>query len=138
MDIVANAVSPKAAADLSSMKKADAAAAAELRLANAHWLPEVLTHREVPVINHYDADNEGNAADTQDGTGDEIDGGLNGELGDDPDSANSSEADVHYHDDPASTDASEDQPVIDDSTSITPPAWPFPTSTTISRRHAAR
>ncbi|SAL68958.1 nuclease [Caballeronia udeis] len=132
VDIVANAVSPKAAADLSSMKKADAAAAAELRLANAHWLPEVLTHRDVPVMNHYDADNEENAADTQGDTDGKIDGELNGES----DGANSSDADVHYHDDPASTDAAEDTPVgtptTDDSVPVTPPVWPFPTVASVA------
>ncbi|MGF6378594.1 ParB family chromosome partitioning protein [Paraburkholderia atlantica] len=38
-EVVSTAVSPKAAIDLEKMKKADAAAAAELRLAKAAWLP---------------------------------------------------------------------------------------------------
>jgi hypothetical protein len=61
MDVVANAVSPKAAADLKAMKKADAAAAAELRLAKVSWLPEVLTHRELPIVNHFDPDRDDDA-----------------------------------------------------------------------------
>jgi ParB family chromosome partitioning protein len=48
-EVVATAVSPKIAADLGKMKKADAAAAAELRLAKSAWLPEILTDRDVPV-----------------------------------------------------------------------------------------
>jgi ParB family chromosome partitioning protein len=138
VDIVANAVSPKAAADLSSMKKADAAAAAELRLANAHWLPDVLTHHDVPIMNHYDADGGDNATDVQNGTEDEIDGELNGE----PDGANNSDAGAHYHGEPASTDTIEDMPIdtpiTDDSASNSPPAWPFPTSATIIYRHSVR
>ena len=48
-EVVSAAVSPKVAADLGKMKKADAAAAAELRLAKAAWLPEILTDREIPA-----------------------------------------------------------------------------------------
>lgn len=48
-EVVSGAVSPKVAADLSKMKKGDAAAAAELRLAKIAWLPEILTDREVPA-----------------------------------------------------------------------------------------
>ncbi|CAN7690007.1 ParB/RepB/Spo0J family partition protein [Paraburkholderia terricola] len=48
-EVVAAAVSPKAAADLDKMKKADAAAAAELRLAKVAWVPEIFTDREIPA-----------------------------------------------------------------------------------------
>jgi ParB family transcriptional regulator, chromosome partitioning protein len=121
---------PKASADLSSMKKADAAAAAELRLAHAHWLPDILTHRDVPVINHYDADDEGATADMQD----EIDGELNGG----PDDATSSAPDMHYQVDSASIDTDEDMSITDDSASVSLAAWPFPTSATVTSRHAVR
>ncbi len=46
--VVSEAVSPQSAAELRGMKKADAAAAAELRMADSGWLPEVLRNREVP------------------------------------------------------------------------------------------
>jgi ParB family chromosome partitioning protein len=48
IDVVTRAVSAEAAAPLAGMKKADAAAAAELRLADSGWLPEVLTNRATP------------------------------------------------------------------------------------------
>lgn len=48
IDVVSQAISPEAAAPLATMKKADAAAAAELRLADSGWLPEVLTNRAAP------------------------------------------------------------------------------------------
>jgi len=108
MDVVANAVSPKAAADLSSMKKTDAAAAAELRLANAHWLPDILAHRDIPVMNHYPAD--------------EIDEEWDNRGGDDQ------EEETPYPvngDDPAHTDAQPTTPAMQ-------PAWPFPTSATMT------
>ena len=57
IDVVSQAVSPEAAAPLASMKKADAAAAAELRLAGSGWLPEVLTNRAAP--DSLDFDDEG-------------------------------------------------------------------------------
>ncbi|OXI28278.1 chromosome partitioning protein ParB [Burkholderia sp. AU16741] len=46
IDVVTQAVSAEAAAPLESMKKGEAAAAAELRLADRGWLPEVLTNRQ--------------------------------------------------------------------------------------------
>ncbi|MGR3905873.1 ParB/Srx family N-terminal domain-containing protein [Burkholderia sp. SR8] len=49
-EVVSAAVSPKVAGDLAKMKKADAAAAAELRLAKVTWLPEILTNRDIPAI----------------------------------------------------------------------------------------
>jgi ParB family chromosome partitioning protein len=45
-EVVSTAVSPEAAAPLAGMKKGDAAATAELRLAGTGWLPEVLTKRD--------------------------------------------------------------------------------------------
>lgn len=45
-EVVSTAVSPEAAAPLAAMKKGDAAATAELRLAGTGWLPEVLAKRE--------------------------------------------------------------------------------------------
>jgi ParB family chromosome partitioning protein len=45
-EVVSTAVSPEAAAPLAAMKKDDAAATAELRLAGTGWLPEVLAKRD--------------------------------------------------------------------------------------------
>ncbi|KGX18364.1 ParB/RepB/Spo0J family partition protein [Burkholderia pseudomallei] len=61
VEIVAQAVSPEAANPLGSMKKADAAAAAELRLADTAWLPEVLTNRAVPACLDDDEEADDNA-----------------------------------------------------------------------------
>jgi ParB family chromosome partitioning protein len=44
-EVVSTAVSPEAAAPLAGMKKEEAAAAAELRLAGTGWIPEVLAKR---------------------------------------------------------------------------------------------
>ena len=44
-EVVSTAVSPEAATPLAAMKKGDAAATAELRLAGTGWLPEVLAKR---------------------------------------------------------------------------------------------
>ena len=46
--VVSESVSPQVAGDLRGMKKDDAAAAAELRMTDSGWLPEVLRNREVP------------------------------------------------------------------------------------------
>ncbi|WP_323123148.1 hypothetical protein [Burkholderia alba] len=65
LDVVAQAVSPEAAAPLAGMKKPEAVAAAELRLADLGWLPEVLANRETTAIwqddEEVDADVEENA-----------------------------------------------------------------------------
>jgi ParB family chromosome partitioning protein len=45
-EVVSTAVSREAAAPLAGMKKGDAAATAELRLAGTGWLPEVLANRD--------------------------------------------------------------------------------------------
>jgi ParB family transcriptional regulator, chromosome partitioning protein len=50
VDVAMQAVSPKVALDLSKMKKGDASATAEMRLAKSDWLPEILTDREVPPV----------------------------------------------------------------------------------------
>jgi ParB family chromosome partitioning protein len=73
VDVVAAAVSPEAAANLQGMKKGDAAAAAELRMADSGWLPEVLTNRETPERRSYgdiSADDDADDADEGDGEDD--------------------------------------------------------------------
>lgn len=55
------------------MKKGDAAAAAELRMADSGWLPEVLTNRKLPERRSYgyiNADDEAEGADEGDGDAD--------------------------------------------------------------------
>ncbi|SMG61589.1 ParB/RepB/Spo0J family partition protein [Paraburkholderia susongensis] len=58
LEVVSQAVSPEAANDLKGMKKGDAATAAELRLAETTWLPEVLTNRTTRETYVFDADDE--------------------------------------------------------------------------------
>ncbi len=118
MDVVANAVSPKAAADLKAMKKADAAAAAELRLAKVNWLPEVLTHRELPIVNHFDPDRDDDADEP----------GSDNEVDEDTDNTV-----------PPADEASEPRPEATCTAPVaTPPAWPFPTAATMTRQSAAQ
>ncbi|TCG09618.1 chromosome partitioning protein ParB [Paraburkholderia steynii] len=69
--VVSEAVSPQVSGELRGMKKDDAAAAAELRVTDSGWLPEVLRNREVPkhVICGYWDDNDEEEADTDPETG---------------------------------------------------------------------
>jgi ParB family chromosome partitioning protein len=98
-EVVSAAVSPKVAADLGKMKKADAAAAAELRLAKAAWLPEILTDREIPTTPFWDVHDDHNEddADTGDGTGETSDSENDEE---EPDAGNST---GHVNDMPPDT-----------------------------------
>ncbi len=74
-DVVSGTVSPEAAAELRGMKKDAAAAAAELRLSESGWLPEVLGNREVPT--HHGYDDEHDMED--DGSGDGVDAEIPGD-----------------------------------------------------------
>ncbi|WP_408394307.1 hypothetical protein [Paraburkholderia dipogonis] len=113
-EVVSAAVSPKVAADLGKMKKADAAAAAELRLSKAAWLPEILTDREIPASHSWDIhdDEDDDNAHPGDGAGETPDG---------EDVSNT----------PRDADAS---PLT---RSKTPP-WPFPTAASVSIAQADR
>lgn len=66
IDVVTQAVSAEAAAPLASMKKGDAAAAAELRLADSGWLPEVLTNRQTDRVWEDDEEAESDELDPDD------------------------------------------------------------------------
>ena len=55
-EVISDALSPEAAAELRGMKKGDAAAAVQLRLSESGWLPEVLRNREVPEHRIYGYD----------------------------------------------------------------------------------
>lgn len=71
--VVGETVSPQAAGELRGMKKGDAAAAAELRMTDSGWLPEVLRNREVPkhfTYGHWEDDEETDADSTQDESND--------------------------------------------------------------------
>ncbi|MFM0208101.1 hypothetical protein PQQ96_11875, partial [Paraburkholderia sediminicola] len=95
-EVVASAVSPKIAADLGKMKKAVAAAAAELRLAKSAWLPEIFTDRDAPVARSYGtAEDPGD--DEESVTGDEVQEGDDAQGDDhgdnrDPDRINGTES----------------------------------------------
>lgn len=108
VDVAMQAVSPKIALDLGKMKKGDAAAAAELRLAKTAWLPEILTDREVPpiralgVMHGPDDEADEEAADSQEVSADE---------------ANAQEANAAADAAPANENRS---------------AWPFPTAASIA------
>lgn len=58
VEIVSGAVLPDAAGSLAGLKKNDAAEAAELRLVDCGWLPEVLTNRETPKVDCYGLDDD--------------------------------------------------------------------------------
>ncbi|WP_456291056.1 ParB/RepB/Spo0J family partition protein [Paraburkholderia nemoris] len=64
VEVVSAAVSPEAAAPLAAMKKDAAAEAAQLRLAQSGWLPEVLTNRQKPHA--YDSVDDEVTDDTED------------------------------------------------------------------------
>ncbi len=119
-EVVSAAVSPKAAADLNKMKKADAAAAAELRLAKAAWLPEILTDREAqatPSWENRDDEDEDDSDDVD--TGDDADETPeDGDIDGGPDGGNDTE---HVNDTPTDAEAA---PAA--GSPLTP--WPFPTA----------
>ncbi|RQT14809.1 ParB/Srx family N-terminal domain-containing protein [Burkholderia contaminans] len=119
-EVVSAAVSPRAAANLDKMKKADAAAAAELRLAKTAWLPEVLTDLDVPATpswaNRDDEDEDDSSdADTGDGTDDPPKGR---DADAEPGAGNGTE---HVND--TSTDA---EAALAAGSPLKP--WPFPTA----------
>ncbi|WP_338120635.1 hypothetical protein [Burkholderia metallica] len=118
-EVVSDAVSPKVAADLATMKKADAAAAAELRLAKISWLPEILTDREIPAMPSWTIREDDEDADTEeDGSDrpDEEESDADQEAGNDGDRLNHTPRDAA-----PSTDSIGE-----------PPPWPFPTTASVS------
>lgn len=120
-EVVSGAVSPKVAADLWKMKKADAAAAAELRLAKVAWLPEILTDTEIPVTPSWEAhdDEDGDAGEDEHGpeTGNGSDDAQEGddgaaEPGRNHSGINNTACDV----------------AVSPTSACTQPPWPFPTA----------
>jgi ParB family chromosome partitioning protein len=79
--VVGETVSAQAAGELRGMKKGDAATAAEQRMTDSGWLPEVLRNREVPKHIAYDYcdHNDEEEADTDPETG-----GASDPVSDDP------------------------------------------------------
>jgi ParB family transcriptional regulator, chromosome partitioning protein len=124
-EVVSAAVSPKVAADLGKMKKADTAAAAELRLAKVAWLPEILTDTEIPVTPSWEAhdDEDGNAGadehdpDTGNGSDDAQDDGSAGEPESDHGGISNTVCDV----------------AASPATAGVQPPWPFPTAAGLAR-----
>ncbi|SHJ40135.1 ParB/RepB/Spo0J family partition protein [Paraburkholderia terricola] len=125
-EVVSAAVSPKVAADLTKMKKADAAAAAELRLANVAWLPEILTDRETPAMPSW-AVCEGNEDEDDAGTGEDGNVAESDEDADaEPDTGN---GEKHVNNTPR-------DPEAPSATRTEQPPWPFPTTTTLNSAKA--
>jgi ParB family chromosome partitioning protein len=125
-EVVSAAVSPKAAADLTKMKKADAAAAAELRLAKAAWLPEILTDQEIPTTPSWESDggeDEDDDADTGNGANETPDGK---DSDAEPDARNGT---GHINDTPRNPAAASG------ADSTRPPPWPFPTADGMNSTH---
>jgi ParB family chromosome partitioning protein len=113
VDIAMQVVSPKIALDLSKMKKGDAAASAEQRLAKSAWLPEMLTDRDVPLAHAYRVVSDPD----EDGGEDEQD---------------TQKAALT---DPANTGSGDPADIADDETR---PAWPFPTAASINNQPATQ
>jgi len=128
-EVVASAVSPKVAADLGNMKKADAAAAAELRLAKAAWVPEILTDREIPATPawaiHDDEDEDD--ADIGNGAG-KTQGGEDSDADAEPDTDKGRE---HVNNTPRDAEA----PTV---TRSEQSPWAFPTAASVSSAQADR
>ena len=125
-EVVSAAVSPKVAADLAKMKKADAAAAAELRLAKIAWVPEILTDRDTPAMPSWaireDNEDEDDPDTGEDGGGAESDedAGAESDTGNGEKHANNSPRD----------------PEAPSATHTEQPPWPFPTATTLNSEQA--
>ncbi len=131
-EVVATAVSPKVAADLGKMKKADAAAAAELRLVKAAWLPEILTDREIPAapswhIHDDEDEDDGDDTDAGNGAGETL-GDDDGDADAEPDADKSRE---HVNNTPRDAEA----PTVTHSEQS---PWPFPTAASVSTAQADR
>jgi len=123
-EVVSAAVSPKVAADLGKMKKADAAAAAELRLAKVAWLPEILTDTEIPFTPSWEArDDDGNSGE------DEHDPDINNGSDDAQDDDRAAEPGSNY----SGINNTDCNGAVAPATAGVPPPWPFPTAAGLAR-----
>jgi ParB family chromosome partitioning protein len=143
IEVVTNAVSPKAAADLQKMKKGDAAAAAELRLAQVKWLPEILTDQALPTVNYFDPESEDEERDESDRSDDDAENGDPGGVAPEghgaPDDANG----VNGPDGADDTDPSAANTIAGNGESVpavvaATPAWPFPTAASAEAQQRTR
>ena len=104
------------------MKKADAAAAAELRLANVAWLPEILTDRDIPAMSSWaireDTEDEDDPCTGEDGGSAESDEDADAE-------SDTGNGEKHVNDTPRDLEALS-------ATHTEQPPWPFPTATELS------
>ncbi|CAB3739816.1 hypothetical protein R8871_06537 [Paraburkholderia graminis C4D1M] len=126
-EVVAAAVSPKAAADLGKMKKADAAAAAELQLAKVAWVPEIFISREVPAAPSWESRDDDDDHEDEDGT----DGAHT--AADTEDTSEGEDADTEPGAGHGTERVNDTPPDAQDaSVAAGPqPAWPFPTADSI-------
>jgi ParB family transcriptional regulator, chromosome partitioning protein len=125
-EVVSAAVSPKVATDLAKMKKADAAAAAELRLAKVAWLPEILTDRETPAMSSWVV-HESNEDEDDAGTGKD----FGGAESDEDAVAESDTVNVERH-----VKSTPCDPEAPSATQTEQPPWPFPTDTALNSAQA--
>ena len=135
IEVVTNTVSPKAAVDLQKMKKGDAAAAAELRLAQVKWVPEILTDRALPTVNYFDPDDENEDRDESDGSDDNAENGDTGGVAPKDNGTEDNADGVNGPDGADRTDHSSANTIAGNREFLTPviaetPAWPFPTAAT--------
>jgi ParB family transcriptional regulator, chromosome partitioning protein len=128
-EVVSTAVSPKIAADLGKMKKADAAAAAALRLEKAAWVPEILTDREIPAAPSWDTHNDEDEDDVD--AGNDANETQGGEDGDADAKSDADKGCEHVNNTPRDADTSPD-------TRSAQPPWPFPTAANVSIAQADR
>ena len=119
-EVVSEAVSPKAAAELGKMKKADAAAAAALRLAKVAWVPEILADRETPATPAWESRDD---ADEDDEAGDDDADAADGTEAPEADDADAEAGDGMDHVNDARPPA-EAAPLA----ASPQPPWPFPTA----------
>ncbi|RKT26977.1 hypothetical protein B0G69_2776 [Paraburkholderia sp. RAU2J] len=117
VDVAMQSASPRIALGLSKMKKGDAAASAEPRLAKSAWLPEMFTDRDVPVFHTFGV---GSDTDDEDDTGGD---------GDDEQETEGSAPANHAEESDDQANAVNDGPR---------PAWPFPTAASINSHPATR
>jgi ParB family chromosome partitioning protein len=142
IEVVSNAVSPKVAADLQKMKKGDAAAAAELRLAQVKWLPEIFTDQALPIVSYFDPDDEDEDHDESDASDGDIENGDTGRVSPKGDVGNDADG-VNGGDNADDTDPSATKSTVDNGESCLAvvaetPAWPFPTAASIEAQQRMR
>jgi ParB family chromosome partitioning protein len=125
------------------MKKGDAAAAAELRLAQVKWLPEILTEQALPIVNYFDPDDEDEDRDESDANDDDLENGDTGgdapkadDVEDDTDGVNGADSSDGTDPSAANTTDGNGESVPDGI--VETPAWPFPTAASAEAQQRMR